>query len=88
MINQEFIGQNIEIIKSSNKSLTKMKGTIVDETKNTFRVMSNNKIKSVLKQSSVFKINNTIIDGNEILKRPEDRIKLKNKGTLQKEVTQ
>lgn len=68
----------MEIISSSNKSLTGIKGTIIDETKNTFKVRNQGKIKVILKQNCIFKIKNKVIEGNKILKRPENRIKMKN----------
>jgi len=77
-LRQEYIGSPIEIASSRNKSLAGLKGIIIDETKNTFKVRCGDKIKIILKQGCTFKIKNQMIEGNKILKRPENRIKMKN----------
>lgn len=76
----EFIGLEIEVTDSSNKALIGLKGTIVDETKNTFKILTqDNKEKIVVKDQIIFitkinekklKINGKILSG-----RPEERIK-------------
>lgn len=80
---QEFIGKNVEITKSNIKHQEGMKGTIIDETKNTFTVelhTENSARKAVImKKGKTFKINNDQIEGNKITKRPEERIKIKNR---------
>ena len=72
----EFIGKIIEVRDK------KIKGKIVDETKNSFIIKSKNNLKKkLLKTNSVFNIkinkNFVSIDGNLILMKPEDRIKIK-----------
>lgn len=76
---QEFIGKNIEITDSKNKEQQNIKGKIIDETKNTFTIKTENKKITILKKDKKFKINNEKIDGNKITKRPEERIKIKEK---------
>ena len=73
----ELIGEKISIIEARNKSNQGISGTIVDETKFTLKVEHQGKIKTLFKNGIVFKINrtNTLINGKEIVKRPEDRIK-------------
>lgn len=73
----ELIGQEIEIIGSKNKSNLNLKGRIVDETKNTIKIMHQEKIKTLMKNSIAFKLKKTsqIIEGKTITKRPEERIK-------------
>lgn len=78
-LKQEYIGLDIEIIKSNNTSLKGMKGKVIDETKNTFKIKTIKGTKTVLKNISIFKINNKTIKGNEITKRPHERIKMKGK---------
>jgi len=73
---EEFIGLSLEIIKSNNKSLIGKKGKIIDETKNLIIIEESEKISKILKKGTIFKINEKIINGNKILKRPEDRVKL------------
>ncbi|NQU98366.1 ribonuclease P protein subunit [Candidatus Woesearchaeota archaeon] len=76
-LKREYIGLNITIIESKNQSLTGLKGKVIDETKNTFKINTKKGTKTILKNSSKFKINNEIIDGNKITKKPQDRIKMK-----------
>jgi RNase P/RNase MRP subunit p29 len=74
----EFIGAKIKIIRASNKSLEGMEGSVIDETKSTLKIKNTNEEeKTVLKSGAVFLINNQEIKGDEILRRPEERIKLK-----------
>ncbi len=77
-IRDEFIGSSVEIVKSSNRQLVGLKGKIIDETKNTFMIKSEGKEpRTILKKGSTFKINESLIEGSDILRRAEERIKLK-----------
>ena len=75
----EFIGLEIEIIKSTNHSLNGLKGVVVDETKNTLIIETNEGRKSLLKQQIHFGFTydqkKYVIDGKMICFRPEERIK-------------
>ena len=74
----EFIGAKIKVMNATNKSLQSLEGSIIDETKNSFKIKnSKQEEKTVLKKGAVFMINNDTIKGDEIIKRPEERIKLK-----------
>jgi ribonuclease P protein subunit POP4 len=80
IIQDEFIGLNSKLVKSSNNDLVGITGKIIDETRNTFTILHNNKKKVVAKDISVFNFvmfDGTIIeiDGKVIVGRPEDRIK-------------
>ncbi len=73
----EFIGAKIKVIDATNRSLVGLEGSVLDETKNSFKIKNNNQEeKIVLKKGAVFMIDNIIIKGDEIIKRPEERIKL------------
>jgi RNase P/RNase MRP subunit p29 len=84
---EEFIGAKIRVLDAPNKSLKGFEGFIIDETKNTFRIKiqnnnqqkKTNQEKTILKKGAVFLINSQRIDGDEITRRPEERIKLKEK---------
>jgi ribonuclease P protein subunit POP4 len=67
----ELIGSNIEVVDSKNSTLVGIKGKVTDETKNTLTIGN----KKILKSHITFKINGKIIQGKEIKKRPEDRIR-------------
>jgi len=70
----ELIGSTIEIIGSKNKTLVGLKGIVVDETKNMI-IINNKGTKKILKSHITFKVDGKIIEGKQIQKRPEDRIK-------------
>lgn len=76
LVRYEFIGTEMEIIDSKNKSLVGVKGKISDETRNMF-ILDNGK--RIIKSQSTFKMKinkkNVEIDGNDLVGRPEDRIK-------------
>ena len=75
-VKYEFIGAEIEIIDSKNKSLIGEKGKITDETKNMFALDNGKKI---IKSQCTFKmkINKKTIEikGEALAGRPEDRVK-------------
>jgi RNase P/RNase MRP subunit p29 len=75
---EEFIGCEITITNSNNKSQIGIKGTIINETKKTFTIQTNKQEKSkktIIKQSCTFIINGKTMNGNDIAQRPEERIK-------------
>lgn len=80
-IKDEFIGKEAEIVRSRNKQLLGLKGKIVDETRNSFKMLVNKRnfreFKIILKTGNTFMIGKKLFDGAKIMKRPEDRIKLK-----------
>jgi ribonuclease P protein subunit POP4 len=74
----EFIGSDIEVVASGHPGYL-MKGTVVDETKNTFTIRSDNKERVVPKPGNEFQFTHVgkqiRIKGSEIQHRPEDRVK-------------
>lgn len=77
---QEYIGRELEVVKSKNKSLLDVNGRVIDETKHTFVVETKERPKRILKQGNLFRINGEIIEGDRITKRPEERLKIRRKG--------
>lgn len=74
----EFIGQEIKVIKSRNKSTEGLSGKIIDETKYSLLILdTKNREKRLLKKGSVFMIGGKEIIGDKITFRAEERIKLK-----------
>ena len=75
----EWIGLDVKIKSSTNTSLTGVVGKVVDETRNTFTILSGKRKKKVLKNTCIFEVqlNNMvyIVDGKMLEKRPEERIK-------------
>lgn len=78
----ELIGLNVKIIESTNKSLIGIHGKVVDETRNTISIESDNIEKQIPKKTTIFHFqlpdNQWLeIDGKILVSRPEDRLKKK-----------
>ena len=80
----------MEVIDSKNKNLVGIKGTIIDETKNTLVIKDQDKTRTLLKDQvtlKIFKDNHEIkVNGDILIGRPEDRLKKwknKNKNIIQ-----
>ena len=72
------IGKKIKVIDAYNKSNVSIQGKIVDETKSTIKLeQGNGKVITLLKGEIKFKLieTGTIIIGESIKKRPEERVK-------------
>ena len=73
---EEFIGAEIDVIDSPNRELVGIKGTAVDETRNTLTIRTEKGIRKLIKKEITFRINGSItVVGKDINFRPEDRIK-------------
>ena len=80
VVQHEFIGLDVTVVKSSNPDVLGISGKVVDETRNTFTILQNDNKKVVVKDTSVFDFvmsDGTVveIDGKVVMGRPEDRIK-------------
>jgi len=77
----ELIGLDVEVVKHSSRSLEGLKGRVVDETRNTLLVETQSgERKRVPKLYGLFKFRlpsgrSVVVDGTQILGRPEDRLK-------------
>ena len=73
----ELIGEEIEVIEAKNTSNLSIKGKVVDETKTTLKVEQSGKFKTLLKNNITIKLTKSgkILSGQEIAKRPEERLK-------------
>ncbi|MAE42852.1 hypothetical protein CMO93_03700 [Candidatus Woesearchaeota archaeon] len=72
----EFIGKQVKALNKGTE------GKIIDESKNSFLIRTKNNMKKrLLKQNALFELKlksgNALIDGNSILMKPEDRIKIR-----------
>jgi RNase P/RNase MRP subunit p29 len=67
----ELIGSEAQIIYNGRP----FKGIIIDETKNMLHLKTENKIVRLIKKNCIIRIKGEAIDGKNITKRPEDRIK-------------
>mgnify|MGYP000585275332 CR=1 FL=1 len=81
IIRYEFIGTEAKVVKSTNPSCVGICGKVIDETKNTFKILcKNGKEKILIKENCVFHFtlpDKTVIevDGKVLIGRPEDRVK-------------
>ena len=80
LVHHEFIGLKVHVLGKNNESLN-LKGTIIDETKNTIKIEAMDNTEKVIPKVGsifVFEIPNgekIEVDGNILSIRPEDRIK-------------
>ena len=81
LVRHEIIGLNVHIIAAKNKTLKAIEGKIVDETKNTIIIETNKGIKKVLKKDVTLDVRtkkgSVKLSGEDLLGRPEERIKKK-----------
>jgi len=80
IIRREFIGAHGLISTSTHAGYLDISGPVMDETKNTFVIQHEGKMKNVIKESSVFQFQFSDgaivqIDGNLLVGKPEDRLK-------------
>jgi ribonuclease P protein subunit POP4 len=80
VVQYEFIGLETTVVKSSNPDVVGISGKVVDETRNTLKILQDNTEKIIVKDTSVFEFvlpDETVveIDGKVIMGRPEDRLK-------------
>lgn len=73
--NTSFIGKQVRVICATNTSYEGLSGLIVDETKNTFTMLVNNKKKIIFKIGTTFEVDKKPIQGHAITMRIENRIK-------------
>ena len=69
----EFIGRLAKITIHNNE----LTGKIIDETKNMLHLETSQGVKKIIKKQATIEIENEIVQGTKITKRPEDRIKLR-----------
>ena len=82
VIRHELIGLTVEVVESTNKFNIGIKGTVVDETKNLLIIEADKKIKKIQKKGTKFIFTipsgkKVKVNGTKIVRRPEERIKLK-----------
>ncbi|MEM5812791.1 MAG: ribonuclease P protein subunit [Candidatus Aenigmatarchaeota archaeon] len=80
----ELIGLECKVVGSKNKNHLGIKGRIIDETKNLIILETKKGIKKIAKKGAIFrlKLEDQVVEiyGDDILLRPEDRIKRSIKG--------
>ncbi|MFH1649380.1 MAG: ribonuclease P protein subunit [Candidatus Woesearchaeota archaeon] len=74
-LKRPFIGLQIEVIDSPTQKLAGSKGIVIDETKETFIVRTEEGEIHFPKKGGVFRIGTSTVMGDDIRHRPEERIK-------------
>ncbi|MEM1587447.1 MAG: ribonuclease P protein component 1 [Candidatus Bathyarchaeia archaeon] len=82
LVKHELIGLKVKIFKCKNSQLNGFEGTIVNETKNTLTIQSDNKMKIIPKNISIFHFslpNGRIVEvnGKILIGKPENRLKMR-----------
>ena len=79
LILHELIGLEVEVLKHSDPSKVGIVGEVVDETKNTFKLLTERGIVIIPKATGLFKFKvkgaSVIVEGEVLRYRPEERIK-------------
>jgi len=80
ILQQELIGLNTRVVKSLQPNYVGISGKVVNETRNTLVILSENRKKIVIKDVAIFHFtlpDGTVveIDGKAIVGRPENRVK-------------
>jgi ribonuclease P protein subunit POP4 len=74
----ELIGLEATVVKSNNEQITGISGKIVDETKSMLFLNTINGIKKIPKENTEWKFsfdeNESIVNGNLLAKRPQERL--------------
>ena len=72
----ELIGLKVSIVSSPDASIQNISGTVINETKNTLQLQSNDKIKTIQKLGNTFLFYkyNIHIPGKYLIGRPEERL--------------
>ncbi len=78
ILSHELIGLKVKVIKSNDSKKIGVNGLIIDETKNTI-ILDDGKILPKIECVFEFEVNKEKIeiDGKKIMKKPEDRIKIR-----------
>ena len=82
LVRHELISLKVKIAKSTDPTLVRVSGRVVDETYNTLKVEVKGKEKTIPKNGNVFifTLPNGVkvqVEGSILVSRPEDRIKKK-----------
>ena len=77
IVQGELIGKHAQVIESTNPNDRGISGTIVDETRSTLTISKEGMCKRLFKKNITLRIGAYRITGSALLKRPEERIKIK-----------
>lgn len=69
------LGNQVEILQSSNRYEVGLIGIVIEDTKNSIKLRTENGVKILLKKNITLMINDKKIDGNLLIGKEEERIK-------------
>ena len=77
----ELIGLDAEVVKCNNAQTVGLCGKIIDETKSMLVLSTENGVKKIPKANTQWRFSfdkmETLVDGNQLTKRPQERIGVK-----------
>ena len=77
----ELIGLDAEVVKCNNAQTVGLCGKIIDETKSMLVLSTENGVKKIPKTNTQWRFSfdkmKTLVDGNQLTKRPQERIGIK-----------
>jgi len=81
IILHELIGLDAEVVKCNNAQTVGLCGKIIDETKSMLVLNTENGVKKIPKANTQWRFSfdkiQTLVDGNQLTKRPQERIGVK-----------
>jgi ribonuclease P protein subunit POP4 len=81
LMHMPWVSRTITVIDSPDPSLVGLRGTVLDETRRTIRVLTENGRVRLAKDVITFTIDSgRVIDGSAVTQRPEDRINRRYRG--------
>ena len=81
VMHMPWLSRTITVVDSPDPSLVGLKGTVLDETRRTIRVLTENGRVRLAKDVITFIIDSGgVIDGSDVTQRPEDRINRRYRG--------
>jgi len=81
LMHMPWLSRTITVVGSPDPSLVGLRGTVLDETRRTIRVLTENGRVRLAKDVITFTIDSgEIIDGSAVTQRPEDRINRRYRG--------
>ena len=81
LMHMPWLSRTITVVDSPDPSLVGLRGTVLDETRRTIRVLTKNGRVRLAKDVITFTIDSgRVIDGTAVTQRPEDRINRRYRG--------
>lgn len=82
ILRHELIGLNLAVVHNSNLAVRRVRGEVVDETKNMLTIKNRRGKVMIAKNTAIFRFNlpsgvRVDVDGKRLVGRPENRLKTK-----------